>query len=122
MRRIALLTFLTAAPLFVRIAEPQSTTANDSRHYQKKQTKKKSAARIGGGAAVGAAVGAIAGHGQGAAIGAGVLGLEQVLYTTITKRIRLRKKTDTAQRIRAGPPGIEINSCARLSGLFLLQA
>src|SRR5947209_5503417 len=71
MRKIALLTILTMSPLFVRIAEPQSTRANDSRHYEKKQTKKKSAERIGGGAAAGAAIGAIAGHGKGAAIGAG---------------------------------------------------
>jgi hypothetical protein len=71
MRKIALLTFLTASPLFLGIAEPQSTTANNSRYYENKQTKKKSAARIGGAAAAGAAIGAIAGHGKGAAIGAG---------------------------------------------------
>ncbi len=71
MRRIALLALLTSSPLFIRIAEPQSATASDSRHYEKKQTKKKSAERIGGGAAAGAVVGAIAGHGKGAAIGAG---------------------------------------------------
>jgi len=71
MRKIALLTFLTVLPLFVGVAEPQSTRTTDSRHYEGKQTKKKSAERVGGGAAVGAAVGAIAGHGKGAAIGAG---------------------------------------------------
>lgn len=71
MRKIALLSFLTVLPLFVGVAEPQSTRVADSRHYERKQTKKKSAERIGGGAAVGAAVGAIAGHGKGAAIGAG---------------------------------------------------
>lgn len=71
MRKIALLTFLTALPQFVGSAEPQSAAATDSRHYERKQTKKKSAERIGGGAAVGAAIGAIAGHGKGAAIGAG---------------------------------------------------
>lgn len=71
MRRIALLTFLSASPMFLGIAEPQSTTANDSRYYEGKQTKKKSAARVGGAAAAGAAIGAIAGHGKGAAIGAG---------------------------------------------------
>ena len=80
MRKIALLTFLTASPLFLGIAEPQSTTANDSRHYEKKQTKKKSAERIGIGAAAGAAVGAIAGHGKGAAIGAGAGGGAGALY------------------------------------------
>jgi uncharacterized protein YcfJ len=80
MRKIALLTILTASPLFLGIAEPQSTTANDSRHYEKKQTKKKSAERIGVGAAAGAAVGAIAGHGKGAAIGAGAGGGAGALY------------------------------------------
>src|SRR3954467_8180988 len=71
MRKFALLTFLTASPVFLGLAEPQSTTASDSRHYEKKQTKKKSAERIGGGAAAGAAIGALAGRGKGAAIGAG---------------------------------------------------
>jgi hypothetical protein len=77
------------------LAEPQSTTANDSRHYEKKQTKKKSAERIGVGAAAGAAVGAIAGHGKGAAIGA-VPAVAQVRCTTTTKRIRPSRKTNIA--------------------------
>ncbi len=68
MRKIALLTFLTVLPLFVGIAEPQSTTAARSRSYERNQTKKKPAERVGGGAAVGAAVGAVAGHGKEAAI------------------------------------------------------
>src|SRR5438270_782275 len=71
MRKIALLTLLAVSPSFVGIAQAQRTGSDDSRYYENKQTKKKSAARIGGGAAAGAAVGAIAGHGKGAAIGAG---------------------------------------------------
>src|SRR3954465_13706179 len=102
MRKFALLTFLTASPVFLGLAEPQSTTANDSRHYEKKQTKKKSAERIGIGAAAGAAVGAIAGHGKGAAIGAGAGGGAGALSTT-TKRIRPSRKTNIAPGIPENP-------------------
>ena len=49
----------------------QTRYDSDSHYHQKKQTKKKSAERIGGGAAGGAVIGAFAGKGKGAAIGAG---------------------------------------------------
>ncbi|MBI3896536.1 MAG: hypothetical protein HY313_11460 [Acidobacteria bacterium] len=50
-----------------------------------RSTKKKDAAVIGGGAAVGAAIGAIAGGGKGAAIGAGVGGGSGTGYVLATK-------------------------------------
>jgi hypothetical protein len=71
MKKVALLTTLAMGSFLVPSADPQSARTNDSRYYEKKQTKKKSAERIGGGAAAGAAVGALAGGGKGAAIGAG---------------------------------------------------
>jgi outer membrane lipoprotein SlyB len=71
MKRAVFVGLLAASTFLATNADPQSTRDADSRHYQKKQTKKKSAERIGVGAAAGAAVGAIAGRGKGAAIGAG---------------------------------------------------
>jgi uncharacterized protein YcfJ len=77
MKNKILVVFLTLGSLSTGTAFSQTRQTGDSHyrensHYhQRKQTKKKSAERIGGGAAGGAVIGAFAGGGKGAAIGAG---------------------------------------------------
>jgi hypothetical protein len=71
MKNKILVGLLTLGSLLTGSAFSQTRYNSDSHHYQKKQTKKKSAERIGGGAAGGAVIGAFAGGGKGAAIGAG---------------------------------------------------
>jgi hypothetical protein len=71
MKNQILVGFLMLGSLSTGTALSQSRYSGDSHYHQRKQTKKKSAERIGGGAAGGAVIGAFAGGGKGAAIGAG---------------------------------------------------
>lgn len=93
MRRLALPVVFTVSLVFASSAYPQSSTATNSHYYEKKQTKKKSAERIGGGAAAGAAVGALAGGGKGAAIGAGAGAGAGALYDRHKKNQAKKKDT-----------------------------
>jgi outer membrane lipoprotein SlyB len=71
MKNKILIGLLTLGSLSTGTAFSQARYKSDSHYHQRKQTKKKSAERIGGGAAGGAVIGAFAGGGKGAAIGAG---------------------------------------------------
>jgi hypothetical protein len=91
MKNKILIGFLTLASLSTGPAFSQTRYKSDSHYYQRKQTKKKSAARVGGGAAAGAAVGALAGGGKGAAIGAGAGAGAGAVYDH-HKRTQAKKK------------------------------
>jgi outer membrane lipoprotein SlyB len=92
-----LIGFLTLSSLSIGTAVPQTRHDSDSHYYQKKQTKKKSAERIGGGAAGGAVIGALAGGGKGAAIGAGAGAGAGAIYDH-HKRSQAKKKDAYRER------------------------
>lgn len=73
---------------------PQSRTVSERRYVQsgpvyKKRSTKKSVAIVGGSAAAGAAIGAIAGGGKGAAIGALAGGGGGFVYDRMTRKKRV---------------------------------
>lgn len=68
MRKKALIAVFTASTFLPGVALSEEHVKTQS-EYTKKQEKKKSVLRVGGGAAGGAVIGALAGGGKGAAIG-----------------------------------------------------
>ncbi len=96
MSGLRLFAFLIASVLFLSVAaEAAEATrrpvSRTKRVYVKKRSKKKSAAIVGGSAATGAAIGALAGGGKGAAIGAIAGGAGGFIYDRNTHKKRVRE-------------------------------
>ena len=76
---------------FVGPQQAEYVSVARKRSYVKKRSKKKSAAIVGGSAATGAAIGALAGGGKGAAIGAISGGAAGLVYDRHTNKKRVRR-------------------------------